>query len=258
MWFTVISTALAVVGIWPTFELIRDRVRGRRPLRRMLCLGRTQELEIVVTTSSTGISTVGPKDRSRRASRSLIPSGDLAGVAELSVLLARAYPTRTYRVVPSTQLKLRPGIDQFIVGGPVHNSYAAQFFPSSAAEPGASQFDFDAMNREIVFGDLHLGPNIDLAFERNLPGIDYGYVILTTVQRRGASSRVLLVGGLTTYGTHAAATFAAHDLHELIRREGLGKAPNLQVLVKATIMNEQPCNVEAIKWRVGRPLHQPS
>ena len=255
VWFTVAGLILGFWGAIPTIILIRERVTGTRALRRMLALGSQKQIEILVTSSITNISKVGPSDEARRAIRSLVPSGDLAGVAELSVMLAKAYPGKSFVVKPSTSAPANPNADVFVIGGPIHNSYAATFIEGRKATAGInSELIFDADHRFIKFGNVEYGPDLDLQFENNVPKLDYGLVMLTRIRRNLTSSRVLLAAGLTTYGTHAAADFAAHELVSYVRKNRLGRSPNVCVLVKAKIVNGKPFDLEAVAYLSGALL----
>lgn len=256
-WLGLAGVLIGVLGAAPTVILVRERLGGRRPIRRVLCLGAEQQIRILVTSSETSVSSVGPSDEVQRAIRSLVPSGDLAGVAELSVMLARAYPKKSFTVVPSSTTPANPEGDHFVVGGPVHNSYAGRLIESRRGTAGINaELIFDAEQRYVKFGHSEYGPNLDLGFKSHVPEIDYGIVLLTRVARGQSGARVLLVAGLTTYGTHAAAYFAAHQLSAYIRKHRLGKSPNVCVLVRSDFVNGQPYNLEALGHLPGALLPQ--
>lgn len=201
------------------------------------------------------MSKVGPPQKENRALRSLVPSGDFAGVAELSVMLSRAYPSKSFIVTPSTMTPTNPDADNFIIGGPVHNDYAARLVEGRHSTVGVnSELIFDADKRFIKFGNDEYGPDLDLEFANNVPKVDYGIVMLTRVRRGSGSCRVLLAAGLTTYGTHAAAHFAAHQLAKYVKRNRLGKSPDVCVLVKAKLVNGIPYHLEAVSHLPGALL----
>jgi hypothetical protein len=89
----------------------------------------------------------------------------------------------------------------------------------------------DADRRRIIFGRHELGLDLDLNFKENLPALDSGTILLTQVVTQGnrgrASHRELEQGGLTTYGTHAAAHFAAYQLANCAKSLGFSKAANV-------------------------------
>lgn len=254
MLVTVVLGILTVAGAVPTFILMRERLRGRRPLRRLLGLGGSKIVEMMITTSSTEISSVGPDDETQRAVRALVPTGDLAGVAELSVMLANSYPSKTFVLTPSASPRRQPAADMMIIGGPVHNDFAKALIEGSMHTAGVgSEIIFDAPHRYIKFGPDEYGPNLDLKFVDNVPSVDYGLVLLGRIPALGRAQRVLLVAGLTTYGTHGAAYFAAHELAAYASSQKLGRAPNVVVLVRSTLVNGQPVSVQAERWIMFGP-----
>jgi hypothetical protein len=253
-----VNTAGLILGVWgavPTVILLRERLWGTRSMRRVLALGSQPRVEIMVTSSTTDVSKVGSPEKQKRALRSLVPSGDIAGVAELSVMLSRAYPTKSFLVTPSTMAPSNPNADNFVIGGPIHNDYARQLVESHRSTAGINaELIFDAQNRYIKFGDVEYGPDLDLLFEGNVPKLDYGIVMLTRVHRGSGTSRVLLTAGLTTYGTRAAAHFAAHQLGRYAKEHRLGRSPNVCVLVKAVLVNGEPYNLEPVAHLSGASL----
>lgn len=256
--FGVTGLVLGIAGAVPTAMLLNDKFSGVRDLRKLLDLGRHHRVEILVTSSSSGISKVGPKDSLMRAKRILVPSGDLAGVAELSVMLSRAYPKKSFIITPSARTRVDRKADNFIVGGPIHNGYTARLV-SGTGRSGTKglEVSIDADRRHIVFGRHELGPDLDLEFKDNLPGVDYGIILLTRVATQGdkgtAKNRVIVTGGLTTYGTHAAAHFAAYQLADYARKHGFLKGPNVFVLVKGDFVNGEPFNIRAIDHIIEAP-----
>jgi hypothetical protein len=238
--------------------LVMDRFSGVRDLRKLLDLGPHKRVEILVTSSGSGISRVGPKDASLRAKRILVPSGDLAGVADLSVMLSRAYPRKTFIITPSARTRVDRNADNFVVGGPIHNEYAARLVRGDDGQGlvGLEVF-MDADKRHIVFGRHELGPDLDLGFKDNVPALDYGRILLTRVATQGnkgkGTHRVLVAGGLTTYGTHAAAHFAAYQLASYAKSHGFSKAPNVYVLIKGEFVNGEPYDVRAVDHIIEAP-----
>ena len=256
-WLAVLGLILSLWGAVPTAVLFRERVRGARSLRRMLALGPQKKIEFMVTSSRADVSRVGPPQREKRALRSLVPSGDLAGVAELGAMLSRAYPAKSFVVTPTGASFANPEADHFVIGGPVRNDYAARLIESCQDTAGiTSGLIFDAGTRFIRFGTKEYGPDLDLDFSNNIPRLDYGIVMLAKVQRGPRSCRVLLVAGLTTYGTHAAAHFAAHQLVGYLKQNRLSRPPNVCVLIKAKLVNGRPYHLEAIGHLPGA-VHTP-
>jgi hypothetical protein len=254
-WLAVAGVAIGALGAAPTVILARDRLGGRRPLRRLLDLGSQRQIRILVTSSATNVSLVGSTDVKKRAIRSLVPSGDLAAVAELSAMLSKAYPKKSFIVVPSSATPTAPEGDHFVVGGPVHNNYAAHLVEGRESTAGNNpELIFDATNRYIKFGHSEYGPNIDLEFTNNIPRVDYGIVMLTRVSRGSEMVRVLLVAGLTTFGTHAAAYFAAHQMVQYLREQRMSKSPNLCVLIRSDFVNGQPYHLEPLGLLPGALL----
>jgi hypothetical protein len=148
-----------------------------------------------------------------------------------------------------TELKSSRNLDadHFVIGGPIHNDYADQLIESRQATAGVNaELIFDANKRYIKFGQAEFGPDLDLELVNNVPKLDYGIVMLTRIRRGTASYRVLLAAGLTTYGTHAAAHFAAHRLASYIKNQHLGRSANVCVLIKARLVNGEPYDLEAI------------
>jgi hypothetical protein len=241
-----IGTTIGIVGLAPTIAVGVDRARFRIPHRQSLNFTSPQGIEIIVTASATGISGVGPADdESKRALRDLVPAGDLAGVADICTMLSRAYRRRSWVITSSTRVQDDARRDLILVGGPVHNRYTSRMISEDSAS--TDPIVFDANRRYIRLGAYELGPGIDLEFENNIPGVEYCIVLLSEVRNHGRNQRVVAVGGLTTYGTHAGCHFVATDLPKYIQHEDLGKRPNVCILVKATIVNSQPYDV--------RPVH---
>lgn len=241
-----VGFVVGLVGVLPTLAVAVDRVRNVLPVRRALRLTSRLGTDILVTTSYTGISAVGPAD-GPRAKRDLMPSGDLAGAAEICALLARTYARRPFVISASARKQADARRDQILVGGPVHNRYTAQLVCGSRVDSSPETVVvFDADDRYVRLGDREWGPGIDLAFEDDLPQRDYAIVLLTEVTRFGRKQRVIALGGLTTYGTHAAAHFLVHGLAAYVRAQRLGRGPNVCVLVRAAIVNAQPYDVRAV------------
>jgi hypothetical protein len=207
-----IGFVIGVVGVAPTLAIVLDRLRNVFPVRRVLGLSSKHGTDILVTTSHTGISDVGPRE-GPRAKRDLMPSGDLAGVAEICALLSTTYRGRAYVITASARKQDDRRRDQILVGGPVHNRYTSQLICGSMSEssPEAAVV-YDADERYIRLGDKEWGPRLDLQFVNDLPQVEYAIVLLTEITRYGRSQRVIAVGGLTTYGTHAAAHFLVYGL----------------------------------------------
>jgi hypothetical protein len=119
---------------------------------------------------------------------------------------------------------------------------------------------FDANTRYIRVGKREWGPGLDLKFEDNIPTVDYAIVLLTAVSRFGNKQRVIAVGGLTTYGTHAGAHFVSHYLPSFARAERLGKAPNVCIVVRAALVGGQPYDIRPLLWiplpDIGVPMSE--
>jgi hypothetical protein len=246
-WIGGVGLATGVIGVAPTLAILGDWAREQLPLHRALGFRSKSGIEIVVTTAHTGISSVGPADESQRAIRSLVPSGDLAGVADISAKLARVYPKRKIVVVPSTRAGDNNSAEKLIVGGPIHNSYASHVICGRSEDATSdTEVVLDANERYIRFGSREFGPRLDLRFEDNVPSLDYAVVILTEITRYGEDQRVVLVGGLTTYGTLCAANFLAHDLTSLLKRIKERKRPQIAILLECQLTNGRPFRVKAI------------
>jgi hypothetical protein len=238
---------MGLLGLLPMMVLLREWVRERLPLRRALQFRAKAGIEVIVTTSHTAVSHVGPADESKRARRALVPSGDLAGVAEITAKLARVYPKRRLVIVPSAKAGEENASEKLIVGGPVHNRWASHVVCATEAEAiDGTEVVFDADRRFIRFGQQVLGPDLDLKFEENVPHVDYALIVLTKVNRFGSAQRVVVVGGLTTYGTHAAAHFLAHDLTQFLSTIGKRKNPQIAILLKARLANGKPFAVDPV------------
>jgi hypothetical protein len=250
-----IGLLLGLVGIVPSAYIARDFFGKIMPTRRVLGFHNKDGVEVIVTTSSSGISSVGPDDVTLRAKRDLLPSGDLAGVAELSGLFSRTYPRRTNHITSSSRKQEDKKRDQVIVGGPIHNQYAAQLICGdfTGAEPN-TRIVFDATNRFIRVGEVQLGPDLDLQFLSNIPQVEYAIVLLTKVHRYGRAQRIMCIGGLTTYGTYAAGHFVAHDLSTYARRNKLGASPNVCILIRAGMIKGQPYDVRVLTHILIPPL----
>jgi hypothetical protein len=239
---------VGVLGLIPIWILARESWHGRRPIRRILGFDSPHGIEIIVTTSHTGISKVGPPGQPH-ALRSLIPSGDLAGVAELCAMIARGYPKRAFFITPSISPQDDRRKDQLLVGGPVHNHYTQTLICGRRADARPStEIVFDADQRYIRLGEKEWGPNLDLSFSKNIPQRDYAVILLTRISRYGTKQRVIAVGGLTTYGTLAAAQFLVHELPQVCDEHGLRKSPNLCLLLQARIVNGQPYDLRTVHW----------
>jgi len=239
---------IGILGLIPTWILARERLRSRRPIRRVLGFDSPHGIEIIVTTSYTGISKVGPPDQPR-ALRSLIPSGDLAGAAELCAMLARGYPSRPFIITPSAFPQDDRRKDQILVGGPVHNPYTRTLICATRADSDSStQIVFDADERYIRLGQKEWGPKLDLNFDKNIPQRDYAVILLTRISRFGIKQRVVAVGGLTTYGTHAAAQFLSHELPQVCGELDQKVSPDLCLLIHARLVNGQPYDLRVLHW----------
>lgn len=237
---------VGVVGLAPTVVVALEFIREQLPLRRALGFRSPDGVELLVTTSATGISGVGPP-QGPRAKRDLIPSGDLAGVAELCSMLARVYPRRPYVITPSSRKQSDGRRDQFVVGGPVHNRYAAQLVCGRMADAGPdTPVVFDADRRFVKIDEQFWGPDLDLRFEEDVPQTEYALVVLTGIRRFGMSQRVVVAAGLTTYGTHAAAHFVVHELAGVLAGAGLRRRPNVCILIKAALVNGQPYHIDVL------------
>jgi hypothetical protein len=164
-------------------------------------------------------------------------------------MLARGYPGRPFVITPSAFPQTDRRKDQLLVGGPVHNYYTQTLIYGSrrTAAVNASVI-FDADERYIRLGQKEWGPNLDLNFRKNIPERDYAIILLTSISQYGAHQRVVALGGLTTYGTHAAAQFLAHQLPQFCDDNGMGQVPNICLLVHARIVNGQPYDLRLIDW----------
>lgn len=256
---SLLGLILGMVGVLPTLAIVFNRVRNVLPVRRALGLSSKFGTDILVTTSYTGISSVGPAE-GPRAKRDLMPSGDLAGVAEICALLSRAYAGRPYVITASRRKQDDARRDQILVGGPVHNQYTSQLVCGSRTKSSPDTVVvFDADERYIRLGAKEWGPRLDLRFKDDLPQVEYAIVLLTEITRFGGNQRVIAIGGLTTYGTHAAAHFLVHGLVPYLRSKRLGPRPNVCVLIRAAIVNAQPYDVQAVDYvampRTG-PWHE--
>ncbi|HSV64753.1 MAG TPA: hypothetical protein VLJ59_02445 [Mycobacteriales bacterium] len=241
-----IGLALGVAGLTPSVVIAVDQMRARLPLRRILQLRSKQGVEILVTTSGSGVSDVGPPE-GPRAKRDLVPSGDLAGVVEICSMLARVYPRKAFVITPSSRTQEDRRRDQILIGGPVHNRYSARIVCGRMSEATPeTPIVFDADNRYVKVGDRQLGPGLDLKFDDDIPRTEYSIVILTGIRRYGTSQRVVITGGMTTYGTHAASHFIAHELARFVASRRLGSAPNVCILLKAALVNGQPYDIDVL------------
>jgi len=235
-----VGFVVGVAGLSPTVVILLDRLRDQVPTRRVLDFRRRNGIDILVTTSFTGISTVGPPD-GPRARRDLVPAGDLAGVVQICALLTRVYPGRPFVITPSSLAQDDPRRDQVLVGGPVHNRYTAQLVCGTMGDASDdTPIVFDANARFVKMRDRTWGPGLDLRFENDLPQVEYAMVLLTSIRRYGTSQRVVVTTGMTTYGTHAAGHFVAHELTRFLTERRAGRAPAICILVKAALVNGQP------------------
>lgn len=242
-----LGVVLGILGLIPAIVVGAEFARNVLPSRRFLDFRSPHGSEIIVTTSSSGISGIGPSDEAKRAKRDLLPSGDLAGVGEVCGLLGRAYPRRPFVITSSSREQDDRRRDQLLVGGPIHNRYTAQLICGDLRDAtGQTAIVFDAARRYVRLGTFEIGPDVDLNFEANLPQTEYAIILLSEVHRYGGSQRIVAIGGMTTYGTYAAGHFVAHDLAPFARASGLGRRPNVCILIKALLVNGQPYDIRVL------------
>jgi hypothetical protein len=74
-------------------------------------------------------------------------------------------------------------------------------------------------------------------------------VLLTGIRRLGTSQRVIVMTGMTTYGTHATAHFVAHELAGFVGRQAMRRSPNVAILIKAALVNGQPYDIDVLAYQ---------
>lgn len=142
-------------------------------------------------------------------------------MAAISAALGNWYPRKEVRVEMSARLAHQCDNDLVIIGGPAANTCAET---ALTWLPLAGAVEINASASTLRAGTFHV-VNYDHHFEKNRPTRDLAIVVCTQNQwsaRR--EKRLLLFGGLTTYGTGAAAQLFFGKLREKDMAKGLKEA----------------------------------
>jgi hypothetical protein len=200
----VVGLLIGSAGLLPLAREFYAWVLGRMPTRRLLRLGGRTRLDVVVTTNEVQTQEPGVADAY------LTAVGEVRGVAAVSRILSTVYPHKPLRVHISDEYAGNPDGDLLLLGGPRRNRWSRHFVDRFNGEFAAGLV-FDAEACRIAIGAFSV-TSFDLRHVNGVPSRDLGLVILTAwgAARR---QRVILCGGLTTYGTEAAARFLFADLH---------------------------------------------
>jgi hypothetical protein len=217
---------IGVIGLFPIGREVYGWLVQRMPIRRMLPLGRRTRLDVVVTTNETQKQEPGVADAY------LTAVGEVRGVAAVSRVLSRIYPRKPLNVHISEEYPGNPEGDILLLGGPRRNRWTRHFIDRFNREFDAGLV-IDAENCHIRIGNFHI-KDFDLRHVAGVPSQDIGLVIITA-WGAGLTQRAIMCGGLTTYGTEAAARFIFADLHHdpALRRDIVGRLEQADAIVIA-------------------------
>jgi hypothetical protein len=187
-----------VVGSWAAAATRWTRVS------RVLGLGRTTPLDVVVTTSDSAMHPSGTSHSFRTN------VGEVRAMASIAGALGAHYRRKQLRVHMSADISHRLNSDVVVLGGPLLNDTAADFMAAFARRYPESGLLHDAGGQRLTVGDFHTG-QFDLERHEGVPGRDLVLVLLGR-DLFAQGTRDILCCGFTTYGTAAAAELLFTDL----------------------------------------------
>jgi hypothetical protein len=198
-----IGIGIGIIGLIPIMQAVLNWLLRRLPTRRLLGFSSGTKLDIVVTTNDTQAQEPGV------AEAYLTAVGEARGVAAVSRVLSRVYQKKPVTVHMSEDYSGNPEGDLLLLGGPRRNRWSRHFFAKFNREfPVICQLEAEECNLRL--GDMAVN-GFDHHHVAGVPVEDIGFVILAPWNISGGN-RVIFCGGLTTYGTEAAARFIFQDL----------------------------------------------
>jgi hypothetical protein len=194
---------LGLLGLIPLAVSAREWLLDRRRVRRVLRLQNRGHLDVVVTTNY-----VQPYERGV-AKAYLTAVGEARGIAALSRVLMRHYRKKNVDITVSVDYGGDPKGDVILLGGPLRNRWSRDFLRRLKEDYGVD-VEILAEDSRIRIGEFDSG-TFDQELEDDIPKRDLGVVILAPWSQND-EHRVVMCGGLSTYGTEAAARFIFVDL----------------------------------------------
>lgn len=184
----------------------RYRMSRARSLFRLNTRG---DVCIIATTA---ISKAPKEDGSRVVvRRDLVPEGDVIAIAPAVRMLAKYYKDKHVSVYTSAHVQTGLDKDLVILGSPAANDLAKRFFRDNQFCP-EGPFELDVPNGTISCGQVDIVRDFAVdADDAGIPRQDF-FFIGTAPSRRYPHRRIWIAGGLTTYGTGAAATILFDEL----------------------------------------------
>ncbi|MCV7286708.1 hypothetical protein H7J87_15375 [Mycolicibacterium wolinskyi] len=142
--------------------------------------------------------------------RDLVPEGDVLAIAPAIAMLSHFFRRKEILLYTSDHIHTRLNKDMIVLGSPAANRYSARFFEdNSFCERG--HFLVDVPHGTITCG------SVDVVREFNVKPRPSGiperdFFFIATAPGPYDHHRAWVIGGLTTYGTAAAATILFEEL----------------------------------------------
>jgi hypothetical protein len=212
MWTEQLSFVLGIVGTVPVILALQDVVIGRTIARRLLRFKPKAPIDLVLSTNARDIEADGVAVSLKTA------VGEIWGTAAIAKALGRHYPKKEMRVHLSKQVRNQLDCDLVILGGPLHNETSGDFL-TEVNKVYSAGIALEPEKHRLVVGDHYNCADFDLEENADhMPRKDVALILIADNVLAAGSSKAILCGGLTTYGTAAAADFLFRT--SLSRNEG--------------------------------------
>jgi hypothetical protein len=244
---------IGLVGIVPVVSAWTARLLEWRRVARILGLGRTTPVDLIVSTSGDAKHPIG-------TSRSYKTNvGEVQAMVSVARALGAHYAHKAPRIHMSVDIRNRLDSDLVVLGGPLLNDVAADFISAFSARYPTSQISHDAATQSMAIGDFKYN-GFDLMREDGIPKQDL-VLVLMGWDLLAKDTRDILCAGFTTYGTAAAAELLFNDLLTRSYRrtaKQLKKDHGTAIAASVRIVNKQCAyiNVEGV-WTFENQLREP-
>lgn len=247
-----------VVAVAPYVGWLVRWAAARRPARHFLSLNKDHPIEVIVSTNATQRAAAGDA----RSYTTAI--GELRAVAVGARTVLPLYKRKKVSVYMSEEYPGRLQGDILLLGGPLRNKYSESFLKLFNRRYPGAQLLLEADARRIGLGER------DVVFDQRrqggVPREDLALLVVATgIWSFGASQRVVVCAGLSTYGTEGAARFLFQEVlrpsveGRRLRRLLSGSAA--AAIVHVTVEKGRAVRTELLEdlhWAASTPAIRPA
>lgn len=196
----IVSLMVGIIGTASTLILLYERAIRRMGARRLIGFDASSSVDVVCTT--------GDESRSRYGSsatlRALAPEGELQALGAVSNSLGRWYPRTEMSLQMSDRSTRKLDRDLVLIGGPAGNRCSAEVL---SQEPLEGLIHIDASTSSLTVCSFQAN-GYDHRLANGRPQRDLGLILCArNPWSRQGKRRLIILAGLTTYGTGAAADY---------------------------------------------------